>query len=58
MELLEKEMAREDMPLHDGEKDLLRNGLKTNRFKTASDMVCKALRKREENDAEARLEDI
>ena len=58
MEILEKEMGREDMPLHDDEKNLLRTSLKTGRFKQGVEIVRKALRKRDEMDAEARLEDI
>ena len=57
-ELLEKEMAKDEMPLHDHEKALLRQSLETNRMKVGAEMVCKALNKRNENRAAERLEDM
>ena len=33
LELLEKEMSKEEMPLHEHEKAMLRESLKTDRFK-------------------------
>ena len=47
-EILEKEMTRKDMPLHDHEKVMLRKGLESNRMKQACEIVIKALYKREE----------
>ena len=51
-------MAKEDMPLHEDEKNLLRKSLETRRFKQGVDIVKKALRKREEDKAADKLEDI
>ena len=58
MELLEKEMDKEDMPLHEDEKNLLRKSLEMNKFKSGVDMIKKALRKRDEDKAAEKLEDI
>ena len=58
LELLEKEMAKEEMPLHEHEKAMLRESLKTERFKQGVDIVKKALRKRDEDKAADHLEDI
>ena len=58
LELLEKEMEKEDMPLHEDEKNLLRKSLGDGRFKQGVDIVKRALRKREEDKAADRLEDI
>ena len=51
-------MDKEDMPLHEDEKNLLRKSLETNRFKQGVEIVKKALRKREEDKAADKLEDI
>lgn len=58
MDLLEKEMAKDDMPLHDHEKKLLRNGLQTGRMSNAVKIVKTALLKRDEEKASAYLEDM
>lgn len=58
MELLEKEMDKEDMPLHEDEKNLLRKSLETGKFKSGVDMCKRALRMRDEEKAAEKLEDI